>query len=279
MENRFGPQATALEKYQGITALTKAQAKEILMTVFPDAPEAEMARAIMLCASYHLNPLMGHLFLIPFKGKDNKTTYATVMGIKAKRLLASRRRSFSYVDDTPRLMSEEEQKKIYGKVDAEHIVAITVLRDPNTGAEARGYGKWGKSIPVYGTEKGNSQENMAFIRSESQALDRLCPGEMPADIEVIDEQFAPKELAENPKVIEGEVKGKAESKSTAIPSKSSKSVSSDLKGLLDMMKLCNWSAQDFGQFCVSKGWKIKVYEDLSPEQITESTEHISRNPK
>lgn len=57
-----------------------------------------------------------------------------------------------------------------------------------------------------------------------------------------------------------------------------KSAPSDLKELKDMMKLCNWSAKDFGQFCVSKNWKIKVYEDLKPEQITEAIDYISKNP-
>ena len=63
------------------------------------------------------------------------------------------------------------------------------------------------------------------------------------------------------------------------PESSPRSVSSDLKGLLDMMKLCNWSAQDMGKYCANKGWKIKVYEDLKPEQIAELIDHISRNPK
>ena len=207
MVNQFGSEkVTALAKYQSVTALTKEQAKEILLTVFPDAPETEMARAILLCVDYHLNPLMGHVFLIPFKkGDSGKSTWATVIGIKAKRLLASRRRPFSYVDDSPRLMSPEEQTKIYGKVDTEHIVAITVLQDPKTGAQARGYGKWLKSATAYGTDKGNSPENMAFIRSESQALDRLCPGEMPMGVEVIDESYASSAGEGEPGVIEGEV--------------------------------------------------------------------------
>jgi hypothetical protein len=279
MEQQFGAERSrALERYHGVTALSKEQAKEILKTVYPNAPETEMMRAVLLCASYHLNPLMGHVFLIPFKGKEG-TSWATVVGIKAKRLVASRNHAYSYVDDTPRLMNEEEQIKVFGKVDTEHLVAITILQDPHTGATARGYGKWGKSETVYGTDKGNSQENMAFIRSESQALDRLAPGEMPIDVEVVDEQFVAGAIKGG--VIEDEVGDITEPDvaNTRPESTVSKSAPSDLKELKDMMKLCNWSAKDFGQFCVSKNWKIKVYEDLKPEQITEAIDYISKDPK
>lgn len=281
MGKQFGQEKTmALEKYHNTTALTKEQAKEILRTVFPDAPETEMVRAIMLCASYHLNPLMGHVFLIPFKGKDSKVSFATVIGIKAKRLLASRRGAFSYVDNTPRLMSEEEQKQIFGKVDENHLVAITVLRDPATGAEARGYGKWNKQSPIYGTDKGNSPENMAFIRSESQALDRLCPGEMPADIEVVDEHFVP--LEEEPEtktpVVNGSV---SEAKEETAKAPQGEVVYKTLKQLREKMTECNWSLTDVGRWCVAepRRWKIKFLEDLTPEQINEIIQFMIRSPK
>jgi len=189
MENQFGiEKSTALERYHGVTSLTKEQAKEILLTVFPDVPEVELMKAMLICANYSLNPLMGHLFLIPFRGMEG-TSWATVIGIKAKRLLASRKRAFSYIDDSPRIMSDEEQKRVFGKVDEKHLIAITILQDQNTKAIARGYGSWEVNKEPYGIEKGNSKENMAFIRSESQALDRLCPGEMPIGFEVVDEQF------------------------------------------------------------------------------------------
>lgn len=204
MEQQYGEETTkALAKYHGVTSLTKPEALEILQTVYPKAPDTEIARAVLLCTSYGFNPLMGHVFLIPFEGKEGKT-WATVLGIKAKRLAASRRGSVSYVDDTPRLMTEEEQLKIFGKIDNEHIVAITKLRNPATGAEVSGYGKWKIGTTVYGMDKGNSAENMAFIRSESQALDRLFPGEMPVGVEVIDEAYSPK--SEEPEIVEGEVK-------------------------------------------------------------------------
>lgn len=193
----------ALDKYIGVVSLTKPQAKEILVAVFPEAPESEITRAMILCASYGLNPLMKHVFLIPFnKGKVNET-WATVIGIKAKRLLASRRGSYSYVDNTPRIMTEEEQRRIFGEVSRDKLMVITKVRDPATGAESPGYGSWPKDSEPYGTEKGNSKFNMAAIRSESQALDRLRPGEMPVGVEVV-----PEELAEG--VIEGEYTVKEE---------------------------------------------------------------------
>lgn len=298
MVNQFGETGVALERYHGVTSLTREEAKEILLTVFPDAPEVEMTRAVLLCASYSLNPLMGHVFLIPFnKGKPNES-WATVIGIKAKRLLASRKRAFSFVDDTPRLMTKEEQEKVFGKVDGEHIVAITVLQDPGTGAIARGYGKWGKGTTVYGTDKGNSAENMAFIRSESQALDRLCPGEMPVGVGVVDEQFvAPKgeviegaarEVTDEPLIAEPKSKEPEESKKPTPPKVTPLSaeapgkepVSNTIEALKETMKLCNWTAQDLGQFCVNeKKWKIKEYKDLTPEQIKELIEDIKKNPK
>jgi len=38
--------------------------------------------------------------------------------------------------------------------------------------------------------KGNTKANMAFIRSERNALDRLFAGEMPQGVEIIDEEYA-----------------------------------------------------------------------------------------
>lgn len=191
MEQEYGKEmTTALDKYIGVVSLTKPQAKEILQAVYPEAPGDEIARAVLLCASYGLNPLMKHVFLIPFnKGKSNET-WATVIGIKAKRLLASRRGNYSYVDNTPRVMTEAEQKGIFGEVYGDKVMVITKVKDPATGAEAPGYGAWPKNTEPYGTEKGNSKFNMAAIRSESQALDRLRPGEMPVGVEVVSEEVA-----------------------------------------------------------------------------------------
>lgn len=190
MEKEHGiPKMRALAKYQSVVSLDKAQAREILQAVFPDAPNEEVTRAVLLCASYQLNPLMKHVFLIPFnKGKDNES-WATVIGIKAKRLLASRRGNYSYIDNTPRVMTKEEQVTIFGEPNESHLTVITKLKDPATSAEAVGYGTWPMGSQPYGTDKGNSKFNMASIRAESQALDRLRPGEMPMGIEVMPEEF------------------------------------------------------------------------------------------
>lgn len=203
MEQELGKETTkALDKYMGVVSLTKPQAKEILLAVFPEAPESEITRAMILCANYGLNPLMKHVFLIPFnKGKENET-WVTVIGIKAKRLLASRRGPYSYIDDTPRVMTDVEQKKVFGQLEPDKLWVITKGRDPATGAEAVGYGFWPKNKEPYGTDKGNTSFNMAAIRSESQMVDRLRPGEMPEGIEVVPEELAEGAIEAEYRVVE-----------------------------------------------------------------------------
>ncbi len=207
LEQKVGVSKTQmLVKYEGVTALDKVGAREVLETVFPDAPEAEIARAILLCVNYHLNPLMNHVYLIPFKRKEDGkvvgTDWATVIGRGAKRLMASRRGPYSYIENTPRVMTEEEQMATFGEYDEDKLYCITKLQDPQTGATAVGYGFWPKTKPVYGkpnervpnqpkgVDKGNSMFNMASGRSETQALDRLRPGEMPMNLPVMDEALA-----------------------------------------------------------------------------------------
>ena len=173
--------------------ITKDQATAILQTVWKDAPPLEVYKAAMLCQDFGLHPLMKHVYLIPYnKGKPN-ATWATVLGIGATRLIMSRLGSFGYTDDTPRIMSEEEQVRIFGKVDNQNIVAITKLRTKD-GLTANGYGKYPKTGgSMIGEDKGNSRENQAFIRSERNAFGRLFPdANMPkAEIEVVDEQYLP----------------------------------------------------------------------------------------
>jgi hypothetical protein len=177
------------------TGITMPVAKFILKTIWKDAPDVEVLKAALRCAQYDLNPLMGHLFLIKFdKYKDHQKVgedWACVIGIKATRLMAARQGSFSYLDNTPRVMTEEEQIAIFGEVNADNVVGITKLRDTNTGAEAQGYGLYPKTASPKGLEKGNSRANMVFIRSERNAFDRLRPGMLPADIDVVDEKYAP----------------------------------------------------------------------------------------
>jgi hypothetical protein len=191
MENQIGKEKTrALAKYQGVTSLTRQDAMEILETIWPEAPEIDKTAAAMLCANYGLNPLANHVFLIKFHNKRlDRDEWTRVWGIKAKRLLASRKSGYSYLDMSPRLMTDDEQIKVWGKVDQANLCFLTHLKDMRTGAEAYGYGKWPKNQEPYGTDKGNSKENMTSIRSESQALDRLRPAEMPGGWTVADEQY------------------------------------------------------------------------------------------
>ncbi len=196
--------ATKLVKYVGVVSLTREQAMEILSTIWPDAPEVEVLKAAMICHQYGLNPLMKHVFLIPFKrrkgGQVVGEDWVAVLGIKANRLIAHRAGDYSYLDDTPRIMTAQEQERIFGEVDDSKVWAITKLRD-SKGNEAPGYGPWPLDEVPYGAEKGNTKTNMAFIRSERNALDRLFAGEMPQGVEVIDEEYA------SGQILEGEAVG------------------------------------------------------------------------
>ena len=186
--------ATSLEKYQGVVSLTREQAIYVLQTIWPEAPEVEVIKAAMVCAQYGLNPLWRHIFLIPFKKRNKKgevigVEWRIIRGIGADRLMAQRRHHFSYLDLSPRRMTEEEQTKIRGEVDNSKIWAITKLKDMDTGAETMGIGSWPTDEKPYGVEKGNTKLNMACIHSERQALDRQYPGEMPQGVEVMDEKY------------------------------------------------------------------------------------------
>jgi len=187
----------------------QAAALDILRTSYPDAPEVEIKAAAIICATYDGDPLMGDIFLIPYKDKDKGTvTWSRVCSIKFKRKLGQRVSPFTYLDDTPRMLSEAEGVKIYGKRWASFskgkIVAITKLRDLATGKTSQGVGTWPESAGVIGAIKGNTQENMAFIRSESQAIERLNITAVP-QMDVIDERFVDTttgEILESPEVME-----------------------------------------------------------------------------
>lgn len=178
--------------------ITKEYAIYLLKTIWPAAPDPEVVKAALICARYGLDPLLKEVSLIKFdKRKWNPQTrqrekvgedWVAVLGIKANRKIASNHgaRRYSYTDG-PRVMTEEEQKEILGEVEPARIWAITKIQDKE-GNVYPGYGFWPKEIEVYGDDKGNSARNMAFIRSERNALDRMAPGELP-DIEVADESF------------------------------------------------------------------------------------------
>jgi hypothetical protein len=171
-----------------IATLTQKGAADMLAVLYPKASaspsgKAAIVKAALVCRDYGLNPAMDHLFLIEFGG-----AWAVVRGIKASRLICGREKSYGYIDDTPRIMTTDEQMRIYGEVDDKSLVTICKLKDRD-GNTFSGYGKWPKNTKPYGTEKGNSMFNMSAIRAERQALDKLNPGAMPADVDVVDERF------------------------------------------------------------------------------------------
>jgi len=192
---------TALEKGRLPTtgALTQSQAMHILKLVYPGAPEDEIVRCALLCRDFGLHPLMKEVYLIPFKDKEGGETYVTALGIRATRKLMAQKGSYSYLDNTPRIMTEQEQMTIYGEMDAINIKAITKLKTKD-GLEAQGYGSWPKNKEPFGVDKGNSKANMAFIRSERNAFGRLYADAIPQGVEIIDEAYV--EVPDTSKIID-----------------------------------------------------------------------------
>jgi hypothetical protein len=70
----------------------------------------------------------------------------------------------------------------------DHLCAITILIDEK-GNKYPGYGRWPLSQNPKGMDKGNTKANMAMIRSESQALEKLAPGQMPEEPGVVDADY------------------------------------------------------------------------------------------
>lgn len=203
MEQEHGPEKTkVLAKYIGTGAITKAIATEIVETLWGEAPLIEKTKAILLCQTYQLNPLMKHIYLIPYKRRDRAGEYivdeqgnflldwSMQIGIGATRLMAQRKHNYSYLDLTPRKATQEEIDRILGNTaDPNSIYGFVHIKDIESGAEAFGL----RGIPlkdrIKGEEKGNTHLNMACVRAERLALDRQYPGEMPQDVEVVDERF------------------------------------------------------------------------------------------
>lgn len=164
------------------SALPEQKVREIIDNLWSKAPDQDKVKAVMICMQYGLNPLAKHLYLIPFDVTDKKTgekstKWEIIYAIKAKRLIAYNSRvdtSFGYDDKSPRLMTPDEEKSIFGSVDDNFWSAITILVDDH-GRKYYGYGRWLKNSSAYGSEKGNSGQHMAQIRSESDALERYAP--------------------------------------------------------------------------------------------------------
>lgn len=203
MEQEYGPgKATALARYIGVGVITKRIATEIVETLWGEAPPIEKTKAILLCQTYQLNPLMKHIYLVGYKRKDKDGEYivdgqgkevmdwSLQIGIGATRLMAQRKHNYSYLDMTPRKATKEEIDKILGDTaDKDNIYGFVHIKDIKTGAEAFGLRGIPKNERVKGQEKGNTPLNMACIRAERLALDRQYPGEMPQGLEVVDERY------------------------------------------------------------------------------------------
>lgn len=202
LEQEHGEAKTrALDKYMGGGVITKRIATEIVETLWGAAPAVEKTKCILLCQTYQLNPLMKHIYLIGYKKKINGKVvvdgsgnpildWSIQMGIGATRLMAQRKHNYSYLDMTPRKATKAEIEKILGDTaDPGCIYGFTHIKDVATGAEAYGLRGIKRTDNIKGQEKGNTHLNLACIRSERLALDRQYPGEMPPNIEVVDERF------------------------------------------------------------------------------------------
>jgi hypothetical protein len=183
-----------------MATLTENAAKSMAAILYPEAIKSEsgknaIAKLALICRDYGLNPAMDHVFLIKYdhydgKGENRRKTgedWVVVRGIKASRLISGRDKCYGYIDDTPRIMTEDEQKRIFGEVDTLNLVTICKLKDRD-GNLFTGYGKYPFASTPKGMDKGNTKFNMSAIRAERQALDKLNPGAMPA-IDVVDETY------------------------------------------------------------------------------------------
>ena len=188
MEQNTGQGATkALATIPRQGQLTQPQAMHILKLVYPDVPEDDIVRTAIFCRDFGLHPLAKEVYLIPFKGK-----HVMVVGIPASRKMAHNLKGeFSFLDDTPRAATEAEIVVQFGKDSDEaksNIISVTKLQGEG-GNLAIGFGLYSKDENPYGMDKGNTKRNMANIRSERQAMDRL-PGKSLPQVEVIDEAYA-----------------------------------------------------------------------------------------
>ncbi len=195
MVNEHGEEKTkALDKARlpMTGALTQPQAMHILKLVYPNVPEDQIIRTAILCRDFGLHPLMKEVYIIGFNNRSGGVDFSTVIGITASRKMAADRKgAYSFLDDTPRAATHEEIVKQFGQDSEEeksNLVSICKLKGEK-GNEATGFGLWPKNKAPYGIDKGNTQRNMANIRSERPAYNRL-PGEALPAIEVIDDAYA-----------------------------------------------------------------------------------------
>lgn len=266
--------------------LTQPQAMQILQLVYPDVPESEIIRCAILCRDFGLHPLMKEVFIIPF-GTGDKRTWSTVLGINATRKMMSLRGSYSYMDNTPRIMTEDEQMLIFGEIDKQNIVALTRLKT-RSGEEAPGYGRWPRDKAPYGMDHGNTKANMAFIRSERNAFGRLFPDSIPPEVEIIDETYADlpklrqKVDTETGEIAEGEfteVTPPAEAKQQVgelTPEVKEKLIKEKLQEIVEKAEEAGWGNAGVREFIVKKKWEAKTTIDLTVDQLDEILEAIKQ---
>ncbi len=168
----------------------KAAALDCLALAWPKVPAPIRKQVAMLCVSYRVHPLARMIHVLPFKNKHGGIDHAICFGIDFYRLMAQRDGLIDYHDDSPRMMTEDEQIRYNGVIDKSKWHAICKGCDVKTKAGAHGVGFWPMNTAVYGADKGNSPQNMAKIRAEKNFLRKLRGAEIPAmNFEVIDGDY------------------------------------------------------------------------------------------
>lgn len=278
-------------------ALTKVQAMELLRLVYPDVPDNEIIRTAVICRDFGLHPLMKEIYIIPF-GQGDKRTWSTVLGINATRKMMARMGSFSYIDNTPRVMTKEEQELILGEVKDDRIVAITKL-ETKSGLKAQGYGNYLNKDTPYGMDKGNTKANMAFIRSERQAFSRLFPDAIPQELEIVDEAYVEgvgvvdqktgeivasevvKEITEETSTLETPVEPQpeetpAEGKGEPAERDESPISKEQADELQTLLTKANMQGKDLWKACKDSGWTITKFRDLKVWQFEDLKARIAK---
>lgn len=208
LENQ-GIKTNALSTIHRGAVVTEEYAAKIADILWKGAPDIDKRAAILYCATYNLDPLNNELNLIPFKNKNGGFDYVRVRGIKGDRRIAKNAGDYSYIDDSPRIMTPDEEKRINGEVDKKNMWAVCKTKNMTTGAVSVGYGCWPRNTEPYGEDKGNTKANMARLRAERQCLDRQCPGKLPpvdAKTLVIDDEYMPAVDKATGEIVEGQAR-------------------------------------------------------------------------
>jgi len=198
---------TALAKMKEDDLVLEARrdrAIEDLKIFYKDAPLPDVWKAAALIGFHGYSP--ENVYLIPYKNNKTGTTdWSIVVSIKGKResVVKAGNRGLNYTygaDMFPRIMNAEEKIRAFGKNDATKVSAICRISD-SLGNIVVGYGHFGKTESMKGTDKGNTPENMAMIRAEARALEKLPNVKaLPHGVEVVSDEYIEAEcsIIENP---------------------------------------------------------------------------------